>query len=124
MELAKATTRLERSTLLLLARFAVLASAAASVSLPLLGRERERLRTVQAEDPTLWVRGMERVAGGRKKDKEALQEISSPQKGRQLVIHSVLKVELTHEAWGAHWLPGSCLPALSSLNTRLQPVGD
>lgn len=83
MELAKATTRLEREHSPLSWRgFCRLGLCCCFCFLaPFWAGSGEEAETVQAEDPTLWVRGMERVAGGRKKDKEALQEISSPRRG-------------------------------------------
>ena len=60
--------------------------------------------------------GRREVEGQRSSTGDQLTE-----KGRQLVIYSVLKVEHTRGV-GVHTGPRSCLPALSSLNIRLQPV--
>ena len=69
MKLANVTTRLPRKHSPLTWRAsAVFASAAASASVSLLPSGQgagRRLRQVAAEDSTLWVGGMERVAGGR-----------------------------------------------------------
>ena len=71
MELAKVTTRLPRKHSPLTWRASAVfasAAAAASASVSLLPSRQgagRRLRQVPAEDSTLWVRGMERMAGGK-----------------------------------------------------------